>query len=357
MVKKIIICCDGSWNTPDQQENNIPVPTNVIKLVRAIKPLDSNNISQVVFYDQGVGTTGDALTRFVGGTTGWGISQNILDSYRFLANNYQDGDEIYAFGFSRGAYTARAFCGLVASFGLLSKLDLDQLPKVYKLSRVPPAERPQHELYQEVMELTTRSSKPRIKLMGVWDTVGALGAPIPLLGWITRKLWVGFHDTRLRNTDYAYQALAIDERRKPFMPGVWTDAGDGEEMKQVWFSGAHSNVGGGYVDAGLSDIAFNWMIKMATLRGLEFEQLYLNNPQRVHANDRGELIDSFSFVYRLLGPYLRPIGQSHEDPQGKRTGVGEMMHQSVVDRNAANLFTYNPENSDFGLQNLPVEPY
>jgi hypothetical protein len=110
-------------------------------------------------------------------------------------------------------------------------------------------------------------------------------------------------------------------------------------MKQVWFSGAHSNVGGGYVDAGLSDIAFNWMIKMATLRGLEFDPVYLNDPERVHADYRGELIDSFSFVYRLLGPYLRPIGQTHENPEGKKAGVGEMMHQSVVDHHAANLFT------------------
>jgi hypothetical protein len=96
---------------------------------------------------------------------------------------------------------------------------------------------------------------------------------------------------------------------------------------------------------------------MATLRGLEFDRVYLNDPQRVHANERGELIDTFSFPYTIFGPYLRPIGQAHVDPEGRRTGVGEMMHQSVVDRHAANLVTYNPENSAYGLQNLPVEPY
>lgn len=363
MNKKIIICSDGTWNTPDQKENNQPVPTNVIKLVRALKPQNSEGINQVVFYDQGVGTTGGPIVNFVGGITGWGISANILDCYRFLANNYQPGDEVYCFGFSRGAYTVRAFAGLVAGFGLLAKPDLDELPKVYALSRIPPADRPQHKLYPEVQALNARSIKPRIKLMGVWDTVGALGVPTPLLGWISRKLWVGFHDTQLRNTDYAYQALAVDERRKPFRPAVWTEAPDITEIKQVWFSGAHANVGGGYLDEGLSDIAFDWMIKMATVRGLEFEQRYLDDTDKVHPDERGELINSFSLPYRLfgplfkLGPYLRPIGREHDDPKGKKTGFNEMMHQSVANRHAADLLSYNPENNDFGLKNLPIEPY
>lgn len=357
MKKKIIICCDGTWNSPDQEKDNRPIPTNVVKLVRAITPLDKQSISQIVFYDQGVGTTGGPVDKLIGGATGMGISRNILDCYRFLANNYQDNDEIYCFGFSRGAFTARSFAGLVSEFGLLSKLDLDKLPAVYKLSRVPPKKRPQHKLYAEVAALKTHSRKPRFKFMGVWDTVGALGAPTPFLGWITRKLWVGFHDTRLGNTDYAYHALAIDERRKPFRPSIWTDAGDSLEMKQVWFSGAHSNIGGGYLDARLSDLAFKWMVKMAEQRGLQFDPFYLNDPQKVAANFRGELVDSYSLVYKPLGPYLRPIGQLHDDPNDPQPGANERMHQSVVERHDKNLLRLNPENEAYGLQNLPIEPY
>jgi uncharacterized protein (DUF2235 family) len=244
MKKKIIICCDGTWNSPDQSSDGRPVPTNVVKLVRALNPIDANNVAQIIYYNQGVGT-GDVVDKLIGGSTGYGISQNILDCYRFLANNFVPGDDIYCFGFSRGAYTARAFAGLVASYGLLPKQELDKLPIIYKLSRIVPEKRPKHKFYQEVESLKSISNKPRFKFIGVWDTVGALGAPTPMLGWITRKIWVGFHNTRLNNIDYAYHALAIDERREPFKPNLWTHAGDSKEMKQVWFSGCHSNIGGG----------------------------------------------------------------------------------------------------------------
>ena len=357
--KKIIICCDGTWNSPNQEKDNRPVPTNVVKLVRAIKPISADGINQIVFYDQGVGTSGGPVARMIGGATGLGISQNILECYRFLANNYRQGDEIYCFGFSRGAFTARSFAGLVASFGLLSKNDIDQLPIVYKLSRMHPDNRPEHKLFQEVEQLTTHSGKPRFKFIGVWDTVGALGAPTPMLGWISRKLWVGFHNTRLSNTDYAYHALAIDERRKPFKPSVWSAAEDCKEMKQVWFSGAHSNIGGGYPEAGLCDLAFNWMVKMSTQKGLEldFDQDYLKDKQKVDANYQGSLVDSYSLMYKIMGPYRRPIGQLYDDPDDKKAGVNEMMHQSVAERHAENLLTYNPENNQQGLKNLPIEPY
>ncbi len=357
MKKKIIICCDGTWNSPDQEKDNLPIPTNVVKLVRAIAPLDKQDVSQIVFYDQGVGTTGGPVDKLVGGATGMGISRNILDCYRFLANNYQKNDEIYCFGFSRGAFTARSLAGLVSEFGLLSKFDLDKLPSVYKLSRVRPEKRQRHKLYAEVDALRANSRKPRLKFMGVWDTVGALGAPTPFLGWITRKLWVGFHDTRLANIDYAYHALAIDERRKPFKPSIWSHVGDSLEMKQVWFSGAHSNIGGGYPDAGLSDVAFNWMVKMAVQRGLEFDPVYLSDPQKVDANYEGELIDSYTLIYKTLGPYLRPVGQLHDDPNDKQRCANEFMHQSVADRVDKKLIGLNPENCTYGLKNLPVESY
>jgi uncharacterized protein (DUF2235 family) len=238
---------------------------------------------------------------------------------------------------------------LVACYGLLSKLQLNQLPKVYELSRVEPNKRPAHKNYQEVQKLTATTIKPRIKFMGVWDTVGALGAPTPMLGWVTKKLWVKFHDTTLRNVDYAYHALAIDELREPFKPSIWTQANDAKEIKQVWFSGSHSNVGGGFPDHGLSDTAFNWMIKMATQKGVEFDRLYLDDPQWLAPNYSGSIVNLYKGVYKLLGTNYRQIGQM---------GVNEMIHQSVIDRHIEKLECLNPQHAGSAIKKpLDIEPY
>ena len=203
--------------------------------------------------------------------------------------------------------------------------------------------------------------------MGVWDTVGALGAPTPFLGWITKKIWVGFHDTELRNIQYAYHALAIDERRGPFAPSVWTDKGDDvEEVKQVWFSGAHSNIGGGYRDACLSDIAFRWIVKMAESRDLEVDSGALK--QVIHTdypNWAKDPVNSYTTGYRILEKlnvpmYLRPVGKKHRDVGVERDAVKERIHQSAVDRfhkYKSGRLSYNLENFEHGVKTLPVEPY
>jgi uncharacterized protein (DUF2235 family) len=366
MKKRILICLDGTWNEPEEKSDGGVTPTNVLKLVRTVKPIDSEIVHQVVFYDQGVGT-GGPVDKFLGGSTGLGISQNILDAYRFLAHNYNDGDEIFCFGFSRGAYTIRSFGGLIASVGIMPKRHLEHLPLLFKYYRTHPKKRGKIKNYDKVQELKQDAIKSPIKFMGVWETVGALGAPTPFLGWITKKIWVGFHDTELRNIQYAYHALAIDERRGPFAPSVWTDKGDDvEEVKQVWFSGAHSNIGGGYSDACLSDIAFRWIVKMAALRDLEFDADALT--QVVHTdypNWKKDPVNSYTTGYRVLEKlnvpmYLRPLGKKHRDVGEENVAVKEMIHQSAVDRfnNYKNgRLSYNLENFEHGVNSLPVEPY
>lgn len=349
-MKKIIICCDGTWNSPEED-----TPTNVLKLKNALLEQDSQQVQQLVFYDVGVGADSGLINKYIGGATGMGISKNVRDCYEFLAQNYQAGDEIYCFGFSRGAYTVRSFAGFISGYGLLAEPELGQFDLLYDLYRTPPEKRAGHKNFAKAEAIKAKTAKLRFKLIGVWDTVGALGAPTPMLGWISRKLWVGFHDTELRNTDYAYHALAIDERRQPFRPSVWTKAKDCQEMQQVWFSGTHSNVGGGYYDAGLSDTAFAWMLKKAQLRGLEFDQVYFKDPNNLNPNYRAAITDSYSLAYKMFGPYLRPIGQLHEDVKVDKSGVNEMMHESVVKRHTEGLATYNSENTAYGLKNLPVE--
>lgn len=356
MTKKLIVCSDGTWNSPNQA-----ILSNVAKLGQALLKTDTNGVEQVSFYDPGIGADENFLKKYIGGATGWGISKNIRDCYQFLVNNYAPGDEIYCFGFSRGAYTVRLLIGFATSFGLLNEQDRElfnhNFDMIYELYRIKPNKRSQHKNFEKVEQLKSRTVKPRCKFVGVWDTVGALGAPTPLMGWISRKLWVGFHDTELRNTDYAYHALAIDERREPFRPSVWTGTHDDcQEMKQVWFAGSHTNVGGGYRYPGLADTAFLWMIEMARLRGLEFDQAYLDDPRNTSPDYRDSIDNSFSAPYWIFGPYLRPIGQLHEDVLENRRGVNEMLHASVVKRHAEDLPTFNPQNLAVGLQKLPVEP-
>lgn len=347
----MVICCDGTWNEPEKLGGKRVIPTNVLKLVRSIVSRDeTTGIEQVVFYDRGIGTE-SKLKRVIAGATGWGISQNIRDCYRFIANNYSSGDEIYCFGFSRGAYTARSLVGMLNAVGLLDKTHMEHLPAVYAYYRTPVEHRSQSK-YHDLVQGLDRRTDLSIKFMGVWDTVGALGVPTPLLSVLSKKYWVGFHDTDLGDcVQSAYQALAIDERRHPYRPSNWTACSANSKLEQVWFAGSHSNVGGGYKDRGLSDIAFLWIINRARECGLQFNEAYLNNNEKVEPRSDGVLINSFSAIYKLLGAikplkmpeYLRPIGERKCAEQNLSPTINEMLHESVVERLQA-LAHYRPKN-------------
>ena len=360
MSKRIIICCDGTWNKPESETrvwDKKQKITNVLKTVRAIKPVGSDGKNQIVYYEKGVGT-GGFFDRWIGGFTGKGIDQNIKNAYRFLCNNFVEEDEIFCFGFSRGAYTVRALGGLVNLVGIINKLELNHLPIIYKYYRTSPEKRknhPSHLIIQQLIK-NEKTAKPEIKFMGVWDTVGALGAPTPLLGWITKKLFVGFFNTAAENIKYAYQALAIDERRRPFTPSVWTDCSEKTVMQQVWFPGAHSNVGGGYEEAYLSDLAFLWMVEKAAQLGLTFEDKYLTNHSLIDGRYCGKVIDSLNILYRLLFfKRSRRLGQEFKDVTGRKNAVGEMIFEGAVKRFKENLKTYNLKNLEYGVKNLEEE--
>ena len=339
--KRLIVCCDGTWNEPDEKVDDNPAdetePTNVLKVVRGIAPVDRHKLPQVVYYDSGVGTQG-FLDRYVGGGFGRGISQNIQQAYRFIANNYHEGDELFLFGFSRGAYTVRSLAGFIGSVGLLEKAHLRRVPEAYALYRTPPGKRPGSLPAQrlEALKPPPRRGIP-IKFIGVWDTVGALGAPTPILGRFTRGK-VSFHDTQLGNdVRHGYQALAIDERRRPFQPDLWTGKpANGQTIEQVWFSGVHSNVGGSYRHTGLSDITLKWLTDQASRHGLEFmTQITALRPGPAEG---GRLENSFSVTYQALrllrvSPYTREIGtEQHEDIRDPGWTVpGEMVHPSARD--------------------------
>ena len=142
MTKRLVVCLDGTWNGPDQGRN----PTNVVKIMEAIRPSDAAGTRQVTFYDAGVGADGGRIDRITDGFTGRGLDQNVRDGYRFLAHNWEPGDEIYLFGFSRGAFTARSLCGFLSACGLLERDAMQRLLEAWELYRVPKAQRPQGRL-------------------------------------------------------------------------------------------------------------------------------------------------------------------------------------------------------------------
>ena len=340
MSKVLVVCCDGTWNTPDQQGR----PTNVTKMTRAILPSAPDGTAQIVYYHEGVGT-GNAIDRFVGGTLGVGLGENVQQAYRFLVNNYEPGDRIAMFGFSRGAFTVRSLAGLVSLVGLLRKGDLDRLAEVWTFYRTPPNERRQDAIDQRWVA----DRAPMIDLLGVWDTVGALGIPGNGLGRFGRRKYE-FHDVALgERIRHAYQALAIDEHRRNFLPAIWDTSrkAEGQAVEQVWFSGAHSNVGGGYPDPLLSDQAFLWMVERARTL-LAFDTDYLDRRvEKLEADKaRGKLVDSRTGVWKHLGRVLRTIGADRS----------ESVHPSAITRfrtskraqgeqeDPYSPFPYGPEN-------------
>lgn len=270
--KNIIVCCDGTWNRPDQgSKDGKPCPTNVAKLFEAITPFDANGTPQVVHYIPGVGT--NFRDRIKGGGFGYGISDNIKSGYKAICSNYEDGDRIFLFGFSRGAYSARSIGGLIDNMGIIRRVNFYLIDEAYRRYRdKSPEWQPGKD---KALAFQNKFSWPRkdIHFLGVWDTVGALGAPYGvILGWLFDKIFhCGFHNTQLNDSTLsAAHALAIDEHRWPFRPTLWTlgKTQPSEMFEERWFPGVHSDVGGGYPGAGLSDIVLDWMAGKACARGL-----------------------------------------------------------------------------------------
>ena len=330
-MKHIVVCCDGTWNTPDHVDRGRVSPSNVVKTALAVAPRRSDGTAQVVHYDRGVGT--DWFDHLRGGAFGYGLSANILEAYRFLARRFEPGDALFLFGFSRGAYTARSLAGLIRNCGILKVPSPERVEQAYALyRRRDDASHPRGTEAQ--LFRRTHSHETRIRCIGVWDTVGALGIPGGGFRWLNSR-WA-FHDVDLSSTvDNAFQALAIDEERKVFVPSLWRrqPGSNGQRLEQTWFAGAHSNVGGGYADAGLSDITFLWMKQRAEECGLEFDASAARDALR--PDPFGELRDSSVGVYRFLPRRRRPIGEM--------AGASESVHPSVEAR-MAGVKAYRPEN-------------
>jgi uncharacterized protein (DUF2235 family) len=319
MSKHLVVCCDGTWNFAGQSNR-----TNVAKVTEAVLRRTSSGTEQRVWYRSGVGTRRSERLR--GGAFGLGLSRNVIDAYRFLIDNYEPGDRLYLFGFSRGAFTARSLAGLVRNCGILRPENADRTKQAWALYRSR-AERPAGEASVRFRQAYARETK--IHFIGVWDTVGALGIPVPgprplkpLVGLVNQR-WA-FHDTELSGwVEAAFQALAIDEQRAVFEPTLWHQqpdaASSGQELQQMWFAGVHCDIGGGYKETSLSDISLLWMVDHARDHGLEFDAHALGTAGR-SATALGEMHDSRKGAFGLGEVLHRPIGQAADD-HGRLSGA------------------------------------
>lgn len=367
MAKNIVVCCDGTSN--EYGDRN----TNVLKLFSILPKGDPG---QMAFYDPGVGTfsapaaltrTSKAVTKLFGLAFGYGITANIGDAYRFLVEIYEPEDHVYIFGFSRGAYTARAVAAMLHKCGLLERCNENLLPyalKIFKYDRRP-------HIYNGFKR--TFSRKCEVHFLGVWDTVSSVG-------WIYDPLTLQFtmNNPIVKNVRHA---IAIDERRCFYRQNLWGEGGDGQDVKQVWFAGAHCDVGGGYpeTESGPSQISLDWMIEEALQKGLVIDEDERARVVPPRANKKPEDEDfraapdaSAPLHTSLKGPWwiAEFIPKRYKDPRrgfktswriplGRRRFIkeGSTLHGSVVERMDATKESKNPYRPPRLPERYEVEPF
>lgn len=308
-MKRIIFCFDGTWN-----RLGVDTPTNVVLAAASIERQARDGVVQIIHYDEGVGT--GRLEKMTGGVLGVGLVVNVREAYRFLIFNYDPGDEIYVFGFSRGAFSARTFIGFVRHVGPLSRLHAARIDEALGLyaQRLRDADGASEKMRRFRADYAAAvcigddddswrcrnvpgyesGSAPvlKIRYLGIWDTVEALGVPaaLPLSAWLNRSN--AFHDPSVTSfVESARHAVAIDERRSTFpatlcgdldvlnaAKGKSADAPDAP-YQEKWFPGVHGAVGGGGDIRGLSDGALDWVLKGAKLAGLKLD---VEHGSRIH---------------------------------------------------------------------------
>ena len=337
--KRLIVCCDGTW-----QQLNSSYPSNVIKLAQAVKPMASDGVAQIVFYDEGIGADSYKL---LGGVTGLGIDRNIQDAYRFLSLNYDSGDEIYLFGFSRGAYTVRSLAGMIYCSGLLDRPHITRASEAYELYRnrdIKPKD-PIAANYRKDFGKDNGKRVP-ITLLGCFDTVGSLGIPL-LPAFKKYKELLNkrykFHDTTLnKSIQNALHAVAIDEIREIFdvTPMKKDPEAQDQKLRQIWFPGEHGCVGGGTEEySGLSDTALQWMLDSTRNLGLglEFDPSVI--PTGINPNYEIDFKNNPGF-FKLAGIKFREVGDAIEE-----------LHESAIKRFESRE-DYRPKNLEKLLQKL-----
>jgi uncharacterized protein (DUF2235 family) len=347
--RTIVIFCDGTWNSPEEEDFGLPTPTNVYKLYRACMDEAESQGAQVTWYQPGVGSNGSRLRKAFEGATGTGTGRAIMRGYHTIAaQRHGPQDRIVLIGFSRGAFVARSIAGMIQKVGLLKpEATREQVEQAYELYRTAA---------NEGEAMARRASAQfvqlpvRVHAIGAWDTVGALG--LSLWGWSFnfRPLWRNKFHRLSPNliTDHVFHALAVDEKRTSFMPVLWHLPEDKQSVptgvahaeharrplvEEVWFRGAHSDVGGGYGDTALSDIALSWMMDKLSSAGLLLRPhppvLRPDPCGRIHLSERGPIGKAVP-----TWPRWFPLSTAREVASGLHPSPLGVLHDSVAEREA-----------------------
>ncbi|MFN0298899.1 MAG: DUF2235 domain-containing protein [Burkholderiales bacterium] len=405
MAKKIVVCCDGTWNDPRTQTNIFRTYEFLKECLGPAESADRGHGNKTctglaadgspisLYYDSGVGTGEHRIEEWLGGSTGAGLSLNVQEAYSFVAEQYVPGAEIYVFGFSRGAYTARSLCGFIKVSGLLvnpSRKDVLALYLTTYAGRNPllgnshaptVAERLRGlgslilggaaGIVGDPLKNANKHANVSIRFLGVYDTVGALGVPLPNTAGVNDTI-VGFHDTTLSNlVQHSVHALAANEKRGPYVPTLWTlplgaSLPPGQTSLQVWFPGVHSDIGGGYApERGIGDHTLLFMMGQAANRGLVIDPsrplpipskpLAPLPAQHESLSGTWAIVDKFKVVAN--GP--REIRLTTIDPtSNQRVAVaGEVrMHKLLVDRIGKKVRVLGTDKKSGGESDLPNSP-
>jgi len=367
--KNIILCADGTGNrggeTPD---------TNVYRMYQAVDlHQPERKREQITFYDNGVGTSSNKYIKAITGGLGFGFRKNVCDLYEFLALNYNHGDLVYLFGFSRGAATVRAFGGMLQECGLIDrthqtcltdgKFDYEkfvlQIKKAFQHYKTKQGQQ---------LKKTIGVKEVRIKFLGIWDTVSALGFPYhrssdswagdlqerPLLVWLLRAIDEFFdfgpfahkfyNYTPNEIVDHVYHAIAIDDERKSFLPRIWDETYLKGKISQVWFAGMHADVGGGYYQTELAYVTMLWMMERAEHHGLDLLEGALQDAKE-KSNIHGKLHNSregLKIYYRYAARDIEELCTRYDEGGDRKINGPIQIHQSVIDRMDQATDRYTP---------------
>lgn len=312
-MKRLIVCCDGTWESLDNDW-----PTNVQRIAQFLLPSDKNGVAQTLYYDPGIGMK-NPVDRIAGGAFGHGLNLQIEEAYSFLSLNFEEGDEIYLFGFSRGAYSVRSLAGLIRCCGIVKRHKLRAIPRAMALYRDRDI-KPDHDecvTFRNTNSILEGYDPPQIHFMGCWDTVGALGIPdtipiIPVDNWFDRKY--EFHDTQIgSHIKNARHAIAIDENRKVFDVTLMQqpdDPFDQDALQERWFAGNHGAIGGGVRELRkFSDGPLLWMIDEARHVGLSFDESAIS--QYTDSDPLADLHMKENWLFGLSGKSFDREGPAH----------------------------------------------
>jgi hypothetical protein len=372
-MKRIVILIDGTWNDENiggadtniarLDPNNPKIPAPLISLRAA------DGTQQLALYHKGVGTESDVFKHFLGGAIGLGLKEIVQDAYKSVVANFQPGDELYFIGFSRGAYAVRALAGMIGSSGILlgeHAANSDKIESAWQNYRAGPGGKP-----AAGYDGAAYHADRKIRAVCVFDTVGSYGVPAgfglaPLARYIAWRTF-GFHDTQFGDhIDFGLHAVAVDERRRPFVPTFWTapkGAPPRGHVEQTWFAGVHCSIGGGYPDAGLSDITLIWMIaRLQALTLLEFDAAAVRAAAG-GANIDGEVVNSSQgWPIDTLFPHMRVVlspdaiihGALTNSADASQENVGERVHWSVTAKRGRPCIFYGAANTPYAPPNLPA---